>query len=194
VSELTPAASRTTRSLSSGVLGVLVFAATEATLFGTLIATYFYLRLNADRWPPEGVEEPTVALPIAITAALVLTTAPVLLAAVAAARGRRASAWLLVLGAALIQAGYLAWQIVLYFDDLSKFGPDETTYGSIYFTLLGTHHIHVAIGLLLDLWVLVRLAAGLTPYRVSTVRVVAIYWVLVNAIAVLVTATQVSAA
>jgi heme/copper-type cytochrome/quinol oxidase subunit 3 len=193
VSELTPAASRT-RSPSSAVLGVLVFAATEATLFGTLIATYFYLRLNADRWPPQGVEAPAVALPVALTAALVLTTAPVLLAAVAAARGRRGAAWLLVLGATVVQAGYLAWQIVLYFDDLSKFAPDETTYGSIYFTLLGTHHIHVAIGLLLDLWVLARVAAGLTSYRVTTVRVVAIYWVLVNAVAVLVTATQVSAA
>jgi heme/copper-type cytochrome/quinol oxidase subunit 3 len=193
VSELTPAASRP-RSPSSGILGVLVFAATEATLFGTLIATYFYLRLNADAWPPQGVEAPAVALPGALTAALVLTTAPLLLAAAAAARGRRARAWLLVLGATVVQAGYLAWQIVLYFDDLSKFAPDETTYGSIYFTLLGTHHIHVAIGLLLDLWVLARLAAGLTSYRVTTVRVVAIYWVLVNAVAVLVTATQVSAA
>ncbi len=193
MSELTPAASRP-RSPSSGILGVLVFAATEATLFGTLIATYFYLRLNADAWPPQGVEAPAVALPGALTAALVLTTAPLLLAAAAAARGRRARAWLLVLGATVVQAGYLAWQIVLYFDDLSKFAPDETTYGSIYFTLLGTHHIHVAIGLLLDLWVLARLAAGLTSYRVTTVRVVAIYWVLVNAVAVLVTATQVSAA
>jgi heme/copper-type cytochrome/quinol oxidase subunit 3 len=193
MTELTPAASRP-RSPSSGILGVLVFAATEATLFGTLIATYFYLRLNADRWPPQGVEAPAVALPVALTAALVLTTAPVLLAAVAAARGRRGAAWLLVLGATVVQAGYLAWQIVLYFDDLSKFAPDETTYGSIYFTLLGTHHIHVAIGLLLDVWVLMRLAAGLTSYRVTTVRVVAVYWVLVNAVAVLVTATQVSAA
>jgi cytochrome c oxidase subunit 3 len=193
VSELTPAASRS-RTPSSGILGVLVFAATEATLFGTLIATYFYLRLNADAWPPQGVEAPAVALPVALTAALVLTTAPLLLAAAAAARGRRASAWLLVLGATVVQAGYLAWQIVLYFDDLSKFAPDETTYGSIYFTLLGTHHIHVAIGLLLNLWVLARLAAGLTSYRVTTVRVVAIYWALVNAVAVLVTATQVSAA
>jgi heme/copper-type cytochrome/quinol oxidase subunit 3 len=193
MSEVMPAASRP-RSPSSGILGVLVFAATEATLFGTLIATYFYLRLNADRWPPQGVEAPAVALPVALTAALVLTTAPVLLAAVAAARGRRGAAWLLVLGATVVQAGYLAWQIVLYFDDLSKFAPDETTYGSIYFTLLGTHHIHVAIGLLLDVWVLMRLAAGLTSYRVTTVRVVAVYWVLVNAVAVLVTATQVSAA
>jgi heme/copper-type cytochrome/quinol oxidase subunit 3 len=193
MTELTPAASRP-RSPSSGILGVLVFAATEATLFGTLIATYVYLRLNADRWPPQGVEAPAVALPVALTAALVLTTAPVLLAAVAAARGRRGAAWLLVLGATVVQAGYLAWQIVLYFDDLSKFAPDETTYGSIYFTLLGTHHIHVAIGLLLDVWVLMRLAAGLTSYRVTTVRVVAVYWVLVNAVAVLVTATQVSAA
>jgi heme/copper-type cytochrome/quinol oxidase subunit 3 len=135
-----------------------------------------------------------VALPLALTAVLVATTVPVGLAALAASRGRRGVAWLLFALALPIQAGYLAWQIVLYMDDLDKFSPDGSAYGSIYFTLLGAHHAHVAFGLLLNVWVLVRLATGLTNYRVVTVQAVALYWVFVNLLAVVVVATQVSPA
>ena len=181
------------RAAPNGVWGLLLFAATEAALFGSLIASYFYLRFQADRWPPEGIEPPAVALPLALTGVLVLTTVPMLAAARAAATGRRGRAWLLVAAAMLVQGGYLAWQIVLYVSDLGKFSPEGSAYGSIYFTLLGIHHGHVALGLLLDLWVLLRLAAGLTAYRITTVRVVALYWLFVNAIAILVVATQVSA-
>jgi heme/copper-type cytochrome/quinol oxidase subunit 3 len=180
------------RSPAGGIWGVLLFAATEGALFGALIASYFYLRFNSVAWPPAGIEPPSAALPLALTAALVATTAPMLGAAWAAGRGRRGLVLLLVLAASLLQGGYLAWQIVLVAEDLSKFSPDDTAYGSIYFTLLFVHHAHVAVGLLLNAWVLARLATGLTNYRVLTVRVVAIYWAFVNAVAVAVVATQVS--
>jgi len=185
-------AARDRRALSNGVWGLLLFVATEGALFGTLIATYFYLRVRAAPWPPAGIEAPSATLPLALTAALVLTTAPMLAAMRAAGRGRCGVAWALVLVALFVQGGYLAWQIVLYGSDLAKFDPAATAYGSIYFTLLGVHHAHVALGLLLDLWVLARLSTGLTPYRAVTVRVVALYWVFVNAAAVLVVLTQVS--
>ena len=185
---------RRRRSPASGIWGVLLFAATEGALFGSLIASYFYLRFNEAQWPPAGIEAPSVALPLALTAVLVATTAPMLGAAWTVGRGRRGLALLLVLAASLVQGGYLAWQIVLFAEDLSRFSPEETAYGSIYFTLLFVHHAHVAAGLLLNLWVLARLSGGLTNYRVLTVRVVAIYWVFVNAAAIAVVATQVSPA
>jgi heme/copper-type cytochrome/quinol oxidase subunit 3 len=188
MSELT----RIPRTLSTASWGVLLLIATEAALFGTMLASYFYLRFDSPTWPPEGVEEPAVALPLGLTGVLVMTVAPAGLAALAAARGRRGAAWLLLLGAALLQGGYLAWQIVLYADDVRTLEPTETAYASVYLTLLMVHHAHVAIGLLLDLWVLVRLAGGLNRYRVLTVRVVALYWAFVAAAGVLVVLTQVS--
>jgi heme/copper-type cytochrome/quinol oxidase subunit 3 len=180
------------RTVSNGVWGLLLFAASEGALFGTLLAAYFYLRFRSTQWPPAGIEAPSVALPLALTGALVLTTAPMALAALAARRGRAAAAWGLVALALVVQGGYLAWQIVLYLSDLDKFTPGATAYGSIYFTLLGTHHAHVAAGLLLNLWLLARLATGLTAYRVQAVQVVALFWAFVNAVAVLVVAAQVS--
>ena len=36
----------------NGWWGMAVFVATEATLFGTLIGTYFFLRFDTAEWPP----------------------------------------------------------------------------------------------------------------------------------------------
>lgn len=180
------------RAIPNGIWGALLFVATETALFGTLIGSYFYLRFTSAHWPQGGVAAPAVALPLALTAALVLTTAPVLLAARAAREGRRGDAIALFALALAVQAGYLAWQIVSLHDDLQRFSPRATAYGAIYVTLLVLHHAHVALGLLLDGWVIARLSRGLTRYRVTTAQVVAIYWVFVNAVAIAVVATQVS--
>jgi cytochrome c oxidase subunit I+III len=179
-------------SLPSGLWGTIIFIATEATLFGTLIGSYFYLRFHNVSWPPHGTPAPKVALPLALTAALVATSIPMFLASARARAGRAGPAVVLVLVALAVQAGYLAAQISLFSDDLHKFSPKATAYGSIYFTLLAAHHFHVLIGLLLDLWVIGRLAGGLTNYRVVTVRAVAFYWYFVNALAVAVALTQLS--
>jgi heme/copper-type cytochrome/quinol oxidase subunit 3 len=180
------------RSLPSGWWGMALFLATEAALFGSLIGSYFYLRFTSPVWPQGGIEAPSVALPIVLTAVLVLTAAPMLAASAAARRGRVRAAWLLVLVAFAVQSGYLAVQIVSYVHELGTFTPATNAYGSIYFSLLGAHHAHVALGLLLDVWVLVRLAGGLTEYRLTALRATALYWYVVVALALLVTATQVS--
>jgi len=181
-----------TRSLPTGLWGAILFIATEATLFGTLVATYFYLRFQTSVWPPAGIDPPKVALPLALTGVLVLSTVPMFLASARARAGRAGAAIPLILVAFLAQAGYLAAQIVLFTDDLGKFSPHATAYASIYFTLLATHHFHVLIGLLLDLWVVARLIGGMTRYRQVTVRVVAFYWYFVSALGVAVVLTQLS--
>jgi cytochrome c oxidase subunit 3 len=180
------------RAMPNGWWGMACFLATETALFGSLIGSYFYLRFTSPEWPQGGIEAPSAVLPLALTGALVLTSVPMFLAVAAARRGSARATWLFIALAFCMQAGYLAVQIVSYIDDLHTFGVSTNAYGSIYFTLLGAHHAHVAIGLLLDLWFLVRLLGGLTNYRVVGVRALALYWYAVNAIAVAVVLTQVS--
>jgi cytochrome c oxidase subunit III len=182
------------RSLPNGVWGAVLLIATEATLFGTLFATYFYLRFKTPQWPPAGIEPPDVTLPLVLSGILVSTSVPLFLASRAARAGAVRTVWLLLLGALLVQGAYLGVQIHLFGDDLAKFTPDRTAYGSIYFTLLGTHHFHVAVGMLLEAWLLVRLASGLTEYRVIGVRAVSWYWHFVNLMALFVVGTQLSPA
>lgn len=175
----------------SGWWGMALFLCAEVTLFGSLIATYFYLDFDAPRWPPAGIKPESVTLPAVLTGVLVLTTIPMWLAARSARAGdRRTVMWMLAL-AAFVQAGYLAFQIDLYRQDYLHFTPQSSAYGSIYFTLLGAHHAHVLLGILLDLAVLGFVAVrGLTNYWLTATRAVALYWYVVNVLAVFVLFTQ----
>jgi heme/copper-type cytochrome/quinol oxidase subunit 3 len=176
----------------NGWWGIAVFVATEATLFGTMVGTYFYLRLKTAQWPPAGVPDPTVLVPLLLTAALVATSFPVQLAYSAARRNRVGVARLALLVALAVQAGYLGIQLHLFSSDLDKFSPNQSAYASIYFTLIGAHHVHVLLGILLEAWLLVRLVTGLTNYRLVALQATTFYWHFVNVLAVVVVLTQVS--
>ena len=178
----------------NGWWGIAVFVATEATLFGTIIGSYFFLRFQVPQWPPAGVPDPKVLVPLVLTAALVATSIPVQIAYSAARRDRLGVARLALLLALVVQAGYLGIQIHLFIGDLDKFSPNQSAYASIYFTLLGGHHFHVLIGILLEAWLLLRLVTGLTRYRLVALQATVFYWHFVNLLAVAVVLTQVSPA
>jgi heme/copper-type cytochrome/quinol oxidase subunit 3 len=180
------------RSRPIGWWGMVVFVATEATLFGTLIGSYYDLRFRATEWPPAAVPDPKVVLPLVLLAILVSTSVPVQLAFIWARRGWARPAQLALLIALLVQTGYLAMQIHLYVDDLHHFTPQNNSYGSIYFTLVGAHHAHVLIGILLELWLVLRLFGGATPYRTVGLHATTFYWHAVNVLAIAVTIVQLS--
>jgi heme/copper-type cytochrome/quinol oxidase subunit 3 len=180
------------RALPNGWWGTAVFVATEATLFGTLIGSYFYLRFNHADWPPGGIAAPAATVPLVLTAVLVATSVPMQVAASAARQGALGRARAALALALLLQSGYFAMQISLFRDDLARFQPTDNAYGSIYYTLLGAHHAHVFAGILLVAWLLLRLARGLTSYRAVGVHAVTLYWHVVNVLAIVVVGTQLS--
>jgi cytochrome c oxidase subunit I+III len=175
----------------NGWWGMALFLCAEVTLFGTLIATYFYLDFDAHRWPPAGIKPPGVVLPSIATGVLVTLTVPIFLAARAARAGQRGRVLLLITFSMVIQSAYLASQILLWIHDYHQFTPQGSAYGSIYFTLLTTHHAHVLLGIMLELVVVMFVAIrGLTNYWLTSVRSVALYWYVVNALAIFVLLTQ----
>jgi heme/copper-type cytochrome/quinol oxidase subunit 3 len=181
-------------SRPAGWYGTLVLIATETALFGTLIASDLYLRFRTPAWPPAGIGPPGATTPALLAAILVLTSVPMALAARAATAGRQRRAIVLIAAAAVVQAAYLVVQVHLYAGDLSRFSPTWNAYGSIYFTLLAVHHAHVGLGVLADVWLVARLARGMTAYRRTAVTAVALYWHFVNLAGIAVTATILSAA
>jgi heme/copper-type cytochrome/quinol oxidase subunit 3 len=178
----------------NGWWGMAVLVATEATLFGTFIASWFFLRLGAEAWPPRGTPEPEWVVPLLLTALLVSTSLPMHVASRAAADGRVRRARLGLLAALALGAAYLAVQLVLFVQELHDHPPDGSAYASLRITLNGAHHAHVAAGLLLNAWLLLRLARGLTAYRQVGVQSAALYWHMVNVLALAVTATLLSGA
>jgi heme/copper-type cytochrome/quinol oxidase subunit 3 len=182
------------RARPNGWYGMLVLVATESALFGALLATYAYLRFYDPRWPPPGIEPPSVTAPLVLAVVLAATSVPM---ALASRTARRRTGGLLLTPIALalvVQVAYLAFQVHLYADDLDRFTASGSAYGSIYFTLLAVHHAHVGVGVLLDCWLLARLRGGLTEYRRGAVMAVALYWYLVGVAGLAVTATILSPA
>jgi cytochrome c oxidase subunit 3 len=185
-------APRSRASLPNGWWGVALLAATEAAFFGSVLASYWYLRLSAASWPPAGVEDPAAVLPLALTAVLAATALPAWLSVRAARRGDARATRLWLLAAAAVQIGYLVAQGFLFASDLGELDPRDSAYGSIYLTMVAAHHAHVLLGVLLELGLVVLLLRGLTNYRLAGVVAVALYWWFVDAVAVLVLLTQIS--
>jgi len=181
------------RGLPAAVWGMLILIASESMLFACFIATYFYLRFHNAHWPPPGVPKPDLVVPIVMLAVLVSTSAPMQLASLAVRAGRLAATRLFLLWALFVQSGYFAYELYDFRDKLHHFDVSSGAYGSIFFTLLGADHAHVLLGILFNLWLLWKLAFGLTTYRANAVQAVAWYWHAVNAITIAVIGTLLSA-
>ena len=176
----------------SGWWGMAILIASEATLFGCFLGTYFYLRVHALHWPPPGTPKPAVVIPFVLAGVLATTSLPMVLALRAARAGRVAAAWRLVFCAFVVQCGYLAYELQDLAGQLGRSRPQDNAYSSIYYLTLGADHAHVFLGILFSLWLLVRLASGLTQYRLNGLRAIGFYWHFVNVVTLLVTACLVS--
>jgi heme/copper-type cytochrome/quinol oxidase subunit 3 len=181
------------RGPSVAFWGMAMLVASEATLFGTFIGSYYYLRFTTPHWPPPGTPEPRVVVPLILVGTLATTSLPMQLAANAVRRGRLWATRALLMLALVVQCGYLAYEVHDYVDQLHRSTPQDNAYGSIYYTLLGADHAHVAIGILLVVWLLWKLARGLTMYRLNATHVVAFYWHAVNLLTLIVTGVLLSA-
>jgi heme/copper-type cytochrome/quinol oxidase subunit 3 len=173
---------------------MVILVASEATLFAAFIGTYYYLRFKTPHWPPDGLPEPKVVVPLILVAALLASSIPMALASSAAQADRLSATRRFLLLALLLQSGYFAYEVHDFADQLGTFDITRNAYSSIYYTLLGADHAHVALGLLFNLWLLWKLARGLTGYRRRAVQAIAWYWHAVNLLTLIVIGTLLSAA
>jgi heme/copper-type cytochrome/quinol oxidase subunit 3 len=180
-------------SLPAAWWGMSILIASEGMLFGCLIATYFYLRFKNPAWPPDGIAEPKLVLPLVLTACLAATSAPMQLALTAVRSGKVAAARLFLVAALVVQCGYFAYEVHDFHDQLAKVDITRDAYSSIYYTLLGADHGHVFLGILFNLWLLGKLARGLTRYRANATLAITWYWHFVNVLTIVVIATLLSA-
>ena len=174
--------------------GMGMFAVSEGVLFAAFIGSFFYLRFNTHPWPMRGDPEPRVIVPILLVAILSATSVLMQAAWRATRSGRLGLTRLLVTAALAVQTVYLAYEVHDYSDQLKTLPIDRDAYSSIHFVLLGADHAHVFVGILLDLWLLSKLARGLTMYRANAVQAITWYWHFVNVLTWVVILTLSSAA
>lgn len=163
--------------------GMALVCATEGAFFAYLIMSYFYLGLRSPTWPPPGIDKPKLELPLIMTATLLLSSVAVWWGEHGIKRGRRGQLVAgLLLGIAL-GLTFLAIQYVEYHEKLRHFIPQTHSYASIFYTTTGFHGAHVAFGLLMLLFTLVRAVLGHFDAEEHTaVKTTSLYWHFVDGV------------
>ncbi len=170
-----------------GWWAVALLVATEGALFGVLVASTFYIRFRTPHWPPLGDPHPKVLAPALLTALLVSSSATAALAARSARRGLVANARTGLATTAAFGALYAGGTLTLLIQAWHGAPATKDAFESLTFTLQGAHVVHVATGVLVNCFLLGKLARGrLTRYRVNGIWAIALYWHFLNVLAVVV--------
>jgi heme/copper-type cytochrome/quinol oxidase subunit 3 len=175
-----------------GWWGMVMLIATEAMLFGSLIASYFYIRFKfGPVWPPDGIPAPSLRLPLIMSVILWTSSWPVHIADRAVREGKQLKFRLGLAAGFILGAVFLGMQVLIeYPEKLAEFTPTSNAYGSLFYTLTGFHGLHVLVGLMISLWTQVRAWRGaFDEHRHITVQNFTMYWHFVDIVWVFVLAT-----
>jgi cytochrome c oxidase subunit I len=135
-------------------LGMLAFLGSEVVLFGALIYAYVHLRLHALIWPPEGMPPLDVVFPAFNTALLLLSGVTAEWAMLSFRKGASRTVRVALVATIVLGAAFLAGQAYEYTH--VGFGLSDGLLGSAFFTLTGFHGAHVTGGVMLLVFMLVR--------------------------------------
>ncbi|MEV6842774.1 heme-copper oxidase subunit III [Actinoplanes sp. NPDC051411] len=168
---------------TTGWWGMVLFVTTEATFFAAALGSYFYLRFQAQQWPPPGIEAPKLTKVIIMTAILLPSSLPVMWAERGIRKGQR---WRLRAGLAItlvLGLAFLAMQAWEYSEDTKKHTFTTDAYSSLFYGITTFHGFHVTVGLIMVGWLLAASLRGSFGYkRHERVRLTAIYWHFVDVV------------
>ncbi len=159
------------------IYGFWLFIATDLVLFGTLFATYVVLRANTAGGPSESQ---LFEVPIFTAETLILLTSSFTCGLATFQMHRKKHGWLsfwlvvtVLLGATFI--GLELSEFITYATHGATM--QRSAFLSAFFTLVGTHGIHVSMGILWMLSILYQLwRTGLNSTTARKVFVVGLYW------------------
>lgn len=161
--------------------GMVMLLVIESAVVGTLITSYFYLRLGQPEWPPAGVDPPKLLLPTINTVILLASSVPMYLADHGISRGRTRQLFWGMVGSIVLGLVFLTLKVVEY--SAVPYRWDDHAYGSIVWLIIGFHSAHVASVILKSLVVAVLARRGyFSARRLIGVQVNGLYWHFVVAI------------
>jgi heme/copper-type cytochrome/quinol oxidase subunit 3 len=169
------------RAWSTSVWGMFMVILTEGTIFLVLLAAYFFLRASSKQWPPPGIEAPDLTYALPFSFVLWGSSLPIFWAEAALRKGRLgpvkaglALSWLMGLSFVLVS---------LHDFDSLHYGWRDNAYGSIYYTIVGLHLLHVVVGLTMN--VVIQLKAWMGRYargRAASAEAFFLYWHFVDVV------------
>ena len=170
--------------ISSSLLGMVLFIASEVMFFGGLFGAYFTIRSAATQWPPEGTPHLDTAYALGLTAVLVSSSVTMQFGVWAIRRNEQRRLVMFLAITLVLGALFLAGQANEY---RTLIGEGMTlssgVFGSTFFTLTGFHGAHVAGGAAFILIVLLRARSGQFTARYhDTVEMASYYWHFVDVV------------
>jgi len=155
----------------------------ETTMFALVVAAYFYLRQNFHTWPPPHSDSPpyllepvpSLTLPTINLVVIILSVLPMAWADAAARRLDRptvkiALVLVMLFGAAATTLRFYEFRSLVW-------SWDSNAYGSITWTILSLHLLHLIVGTMEDVflatWVFAR---PLDENHALDITVTAVYW------------------
>ena len=176
----TSASGRPPISLNAGdekTFGFWIYLMTDAVIFALLFATYVVM-VNNTAGGPSGRDLFDLSRTFAETMLLLLSSLTFGLAVLALAAGSRAGVlrWLAVTFA--LGLGFVALEISEFRSMIAAgAGPDRSGFLSAFYTLVGTHGLHVSLGLLCIAVMAGQVAVkGLTGAVASRLLRLALFW------------------
>jgi cytochrome c oxidase subunit 3 len=170
--------------ISSSLLGMVLFIASEIMFFGGLFGAYFTIRSAAPEWPPP--DNPHLSAPYAAVLTAILVSSSVTMQfgvwAIRKNNQRRLVLWLAV--SLVLGAIFLAMQALEYANLIEEgMTLSSGVFGSTFYTLTGFHGAHVAGGAAFILIVLLRARSGQFTARYhDTVEMASYYWHFVDVV------------
>jgi cytochrome c oxidase subunit 3 len=164
--------------LDPRTLGMFLFIASEAMLFGAFFTVYFFDRVvnpNAPaEWPPPPFEFPVFVAGVN-TAILVTSSFTMHWAVQSIRRGHRRGLQAGLVATILLGVAFLLTQVIEY--SHVGFNTSDGAFASDFFGLTGLHGAHVFIGLSLLTFAAVRAFRGhYSPEHYHGVEIPGIYW------------------
>ncbi|MEK7625909.1 MAG: cytochrome o ubiquinol oxidase subunit III [Patescibacteria group bacterium] len=159
------------------IFGFWIYIMTDCVLFASLFATFMILRNNTNSGPDSAE---LFSLPFVLTETLILLTSSFTcgLAMLAAHKGdkKRVGAWLAI--TLLLGLAFLSMELY-EFGNLVAEGHDwqASAFLSAFFTLVGTHGLHITAGLIwimLLIWRILR--TGISNVNLRRLTMLSLFW------------------
>jgi cytochrome c oxidase subunit III len=170
--------------ISSSLLGMVLFIASEVMFFGGLFGAYFTIRSAATQWPPPDTPHLDTAYALGLTAILVSSSVTMQFGVWAIRRNEQRRLVMFLAVTLVLGALFLAGQANEYRQLIDEgMTLSSGVFGSTFFTLTGFHGAHVAGGAAFILIVLLRARSGQFTARYhDTVEMASYYWHFVDVV------------
>ena len=162
--------------------GMVVLIMTEATIFASLLASYFFLQAASKEWPLDGIEAPELSKISWMTVVLLGSSGPMFWAEHGIRKGKEGQLKAGLIMVILMGLSFFAFLTLYEYPELT-FGIKDNAYASIFYLTTSFHGAHVLGGLIMLSVVLMKALQGkFSAERHVTVQVVGMYWHFVDAV------------